>query len=88
MLREVSGGAVHPFEMRWRPKSDALPLTRRDHQILTRLLADQPMADVRDVLETMRAVGNKGDFEQESLGRPLLQQWPFYETSGNCKNAS
>lgn len=87
-LREVSGRAVHPFEMRWRPKSDALPLTQRDHQILIRLLADPQMTDVREVLGAIKTAGNKGDFEQESLSRPVLQKWPFYETTGSLKNAS
>ena len=77
-LREVFGRAVSPFQMRWRSKTDALPLTQRDHQILTRLLADPSMADCHAELHAMREAGTKGDFEQESLGRPNLERWPFY----------
>jgi hypothetical protein len=77
-LREVSDRAVSPFQMRWRSKTDALPLTQRDHQILTRLLADPSMADCHAELHSMQQSSTKGDFEQESLGRPNLERWPFY----------
>lgn len=77
-LRDVSGCLVQPFEMRWRPKPNAQPLTQRDQQILSRLLADPRMTDCHEALDAMKAAGNKGDFEQESLGRPTLEGWPFY----------
>jgi hypothetical protein len=77
-LREVSGRTVHPFHMHWRPQANASPLTKRDQQILSRLLADTRMADCRDELKAMLEAGTKGDFEQESLGRPVLDGWPFY----------
>jgi hypothetical protein len=77
-LREVSDRAVHPFHMCWRPQASASPLTQRDQQILARLLTDPRMADCRDELKTMHDAGTKGDFEQESLGRPTLEGWPFY----------
>ncbi len=78
-LREVSGRAVSPLQMHWRSKTDALPLTQRDQQILTRLLADPSIADCHVELHAMQQAGTKGDFEQESLGRPNLERWPFYE---------
>lgn len=78
-LREVSGRPVHPFHMHWRPQANASPLTQRDQQILSRLLADPSMTDCHAALHAMREAGNKGDFEQESLGRPTLEQWPFYK---------
>lgn len=77
-LREVSCRTVHPFHMHWCPQSNAAPLTQRDQQILSRLLADPSMTDCHDELHAMREAGTKGDFEQESLGRPTLEQWPFY----------
>lgn len=77
-LREVSGRTVHPFHMHWRPQASASPLTQRDQQILSRLLADPSMTDCQNELHAMREAGSKGDFEQESLGRPTLEQWPFY----------
>ncbi|MBL9184398.1 MAG: hypothetical protein JNN17_19795 [Verrucomicrobiaceae bacterium] len=77
-LRDVSGRTVHPFHMHWRPKSSAPLLTQRDQQILSRLLAAPTMSDCHVALHAMREAGNKGDFEQESLGRPTLEEWPFY----------
>jgi hypothetical protein len=77
-LREVSGRTVPPFHMHWRPQANASHLTQRDQQILSRLLADTRMADCRDELKAMLEAGTKGDFEQESLGRPVLDGWPFY----------
>jgi hypothetical protein len=77
-LREVSGRAVSPLQMRWRSKANALPLTQRDHQVLIRLLADPSMADCHAELHAMQQAGTKGDFEQEFLGLPNLERWPFY----------
>lgn len=83
-LREVSGRAVDPFHMRWRPTDASPMLTHRDRQILDRLLTHPLMKDCRKDLTAMRAAGTKGDFEQESLGRPTMDGWPFYElTSSN-----
>jgi hypothetical protein len=36
------------------------------------------MSDCREPLEAMREAGTKGDYEQESLGPPELEGWPFY----------
>lgn len=77
-LRDVTGRAVQPFHMRWRPKAGAPPLSQRDHLVLARLLAESSMADCHPALEAMLAAGSKGDFEQESLGPPELEEWPFY----------
>ena len=87
-LREISGRDVLPIHMHWRPKPNSQPITQRDDQILMHLLADPRMADCRDELKAMLEAGTKGDFEQESLGRPVLEKWPFYEPNGSLKNAS
>jgi hypothetical protein len=65
--------------MRFRPRDDAPPLTADEVKTLTRLLADPSMADCHAELHSMQQTGTKGDFEQESLGRPNLERWPFYE---------
>ena len=78
-LREIRRSSVQPFHMSWRPSAQAAPLTQRDLQIIDRLLADPRMADCHASLQAMRNSGAKGDFEQESLGRPTLVEWPFYE---------
>jgi hypothetical protein len=77
-LREIHPRPVLPHQMIWRPKSDAPTLTHRDHQILTRLLADPKMGDCQHTLRAICESGTKGDFEQESLGAPTLKGWPFY----------
>jgi len=76
-LREVSGREVKPFQMRWRPAPTSAALTRRDQQIITRLLDDPQMADCHESLQAMVIAGQRGDFEQESLGAPTLRGWPF-----------
>lgn len=79
-LREIARAPVQPLHMRWRPSGHAVPLSQRDLQILDRLLSDPHMADCHTELHAMRNSGTKGDFEQESLGRPSLPEWPFYHT--------
>ncbi len=78
-LREVSGREVTPFHMAWRPWTQSSLLTQRDLKIIERLLADPCMSDGHAALQAMRDSGQRGDFEQESLGRPTLAEWPFYE---------
>lgn len=77
-LRELRSASVQPFHMSWRPSAQAVPLTQRDLQIIDRLLTDSRMADCHASLRAMQNSGTKGDFEQESLGRPSLNEWPFY----------
>ncbi len=80
-LRELAPHPVLPIHMSWRPSAQATPLTQRDHQIIDRLLANPSMADCHASLQALRNSGTKGDFEQESLGRPSLPEWPFYENT-------
>ncbi len=77
-LREVTPRSVMPFLMKWRPRAEAAALTSRERQILVRLLADPCMTDCAGELRQMLESGTRGDFEQESLGRPDLACWPFY----------
>jgi len=80
-LREMAGTSVQPIHMAWRPSSSSPPLTQRDHQIIDRLLANPHMVDCHAPLQAMRDSSTKGYFEQESLGRPALAEWPFYQCS-------
>jgi len=77
-LREKTGRLFQPLHMRFRARDDAPALTVEETKALTRLLADPSMTDCYAALHAMRETGNKGDFEQESLGRPTLERWPFY----------
>ncbi len=77
-LREIHSRPVLPFQMHWRPRQDAAPLSPRDQQTLARLLADATMSDCQMPLAAMLEAGSKGDYEQESLSPPTLSGWPFY----------
>lgn len=77
-LRSLSPRPVMPYLMNWRPGDTSRALTVREHQLLARLVEDPRMADCLSQLETMRAAGKCGLFEQESLGAPDLRSWPFY----------
>lgn len=78
-LRARSGRSIHSLHMHHRPRSDSAPLQSSDHLIIERLLADPGMTDCHAELRAMQNAGVKGSFEQESLGRPSLAEWPFYE---------
>ena len=81
-IRERTGRPFQPLHMRFRPRDDAPALTAEETKVLARLLADPSMTDCYSELHAMREAENRGDFEQESLGRPALEQWPFYEKGG------
>lgn len=80
-LRSRSGRTIQQLHMHHRPREGSETLQSSDLQIIDRLLADPSMADCHASLQAMRNSGTKGDFEQESLGRPSLPEWPFYEST-------
>lgn len=77
-LRRATGKTVTPFLMERRVRKHPVALNDYDRSILPRLLVDPMLKDVRPHLEKIAASGDKGNFEQESLGRPQLPHWPFY----------
>jgi hypothetical protein len=79
-LRRVAGRPVTPFLMDRREGERPTPLSAYDRAILPRLLADPWLEDVRGTLQAISSGQDKGDFEQESLGRPDLPCWPFYRS--------
>lgn len=81
-LREIHPRPVHAFLMRWRDQPDSPPLSHLERQTVERLLADPRLADCHPELQALRQAGRRGDFEQESLGPPDLQGWPFYGRMG------
>jgi hypothetical protein len=66
VIREKTGRSIQPWRMTYRPRSGS-PLTKRESAILSRLIADPLVADIRSELIVMQSAGSKGDFEQESL---------------------
>jgi len=66
-LRQKTGQDFKPVLMGFRQTEDGAVLSIKDRQTLERLMSDERMADVREVLEEMLATGSKGDFEQESI---------------------
>lgn len=81
-VREVCPDrAVHPFHMCWRMEARSRRLSSSERQTVQRLLNDSRMTDCQGHLQALLDSGLKGDFEQESLGPPSLQCWPFYSVS-------
>jgi hypothetical protein len=77
VLRDRTGRQIAPLHMRFRPNSPKTALSVEDLQILARVEGHPLMADVQKEISAFRTFGEKGEFEQESLGWPL-PQWPFY----------
>jgi hypothetical protein len=78
-LRERCGRQIDSLHMEFRPSTVGKnPLEADDLKTLERLLSSQFLTQKeKSTLEILRATGDKGDFEQESLGRPA-RGWPFY----------
>ena len=77
-LRERSGKNIRSLHMSYRPSSGSTALSVEDHKIIHRLLGSDFMtAAEKSALRTMFEAEKKGNFEQESLGRPN-PSWPFY----------
>lgn len=81
-LRRAITRPVAPFLMQRRVREAPRALSDYDRSILPRLISDPALEDIRPHLEEIAASGDKGDFEQESLGRPELPHWPFYRSHG------
>jgi len=66
VLREKTGRTIQAWRMSYRPR-DGSPLSKRESAILSRLIEDPLVVDIRSELTAMQTAGSKGDFEQESL---------------------
>jgi Uncharacterized protein conserved in bacteria C-term(DUF2220) len=75
-LRTRSGLQFRAFQMQFRPLPGASLVSRRERELLLDLSSKMPTE--RPVLEAILISGYKGDFEQERLGPPTLDRWPFY----------
>jgi len=78
-LRERSGRDIHSLHMGFRPSFESpTPLVSEDMKTIARLLAsDFLTAEEKVHIEKMKQAGHRGDFEQESLGKPSAD-WPYY----------
>ncbi|MFT4175869.1 MAG: DUF2220 family protein [Luteolibacter sp.] len=76
-LRKATARKVRTFHMKWRAgrKSE---LTKYDLALLPKLLASDALEDVRGEIAAILEKEDHGDFEQESLGAPTMQGWPFF----------
>jgi len=78
-LRERVGREIYSLHMEFKPSANpGTPLDPNDRKTVERLLASEFLTSAEKAdLEKMHSAGDKGNFEQESLGRPS-GQWPFY----------
>lgn len=86
-LRERSGRGIRSLHMTFRPSEHPRsPLEAEDQKTLRRLLASAHLTSEEKLeLERMLCSGDKGQFEQESLGKPF-QFWPFYRTTERLRD--
>lgn len=69
-LREATPRPVGALRMKWRPAPEPRPLTPFDRKLIEKLLSAPLLSDVQGELRTMEERGDRGDFEQETLGPP------------------
>jgi hypothetical protein len=89
-LRRRTGRSIEPLHMHFRNWAEMLPpetrarrqLTVRDRRKLNTLLEDPSLADVREDLRRMDAIGSTGDYEQEGL-LPLSARFPYVNNGTN-----
>ncbi len=75
-LREATTRPVEAYQMKWRPAPIPSPLTPYDHKLLEKLLSSPQLADVSEEIRVIRERGDRGDFEQETLGPPAeMERW-------------
>lgn len=79
-LRERAGRAVKALHMRWRPAATRVPLSKSDRDTAERLLDSEWLKpSEKSVLQHQLDADDKGAFEQEVLGPPMLPSFPFYD---------
>ena len=75
-LREATARPVEAYRMKWRPAPIPSLLTPYDHKLLEKLLSSPLLADVSEEIRVIRERGDRGDFEQETLGPPAgMERW-------------
>ena len=78
-LRKRSGRRIESLHMKHRPSNASKTLSEAEQRLTAKLCDDPLLSDVRAELEHMSETGLKGNFEQETLGKPTVGTWPFYQ---------
>lgn len=81
ILRDLRERSRRPFQsLHMTPRSSHVgpKLTTQEIRQLQRLIENPAMVAERTELERILAAGHIGAYEQESLGRPNLNVWPYY----------
>jgi hypothetical protein len=76
-LRESTARPVQVFQMKWRLARMRIPLTHYDFKLLEKLMTTPRLNDVREEIRVIVERADRGDFEQETLGPPASDGWPF-----------
>lgn len=78
-LRERTGRKIQALHMSWRSTAKVVRLSAIEQKTAERLMTSSYLvAAEKDVLRNQLETSNKGAFEQETLGPPLLPNFPFY----------
>jgi hypothetical protein len=77
-LRERSGRPFRALHMHYRASLESSRITAEERRKIERLMASSLMASEFAELKGILAAGREGIVEQESLGQPAFQSWPFY----------
>jgi hypothetical protein len=81
VLREQTGRPFRPLHMGFRALLKAPTLTPEHRKLIQSLLDSSKLHPAETAeLEKMLHANSVGRFEQESLLKPTLQQWPFLST--------
>ncbi|MFZ4593399.1 MAG: Wadjet anti-phage system protein JetD domain-containing protein [Verrucomicrobiaceae bacterium] len=86
-LRARTGQAIRPLHMHYRPSAGTEALSTMQRQLVERMLSDPKMQDCEVELRVLSEATTVGHFEQEMLGPPTIQGWPFYHVNA-CSPAS
>ncbi|MHB8521022.1 MAG: Wadjet anti-phage system protein JetD domain-containing protein [Limisphaerales bacterium] len=78
-LRERSSRPFQSLHMRWRFAASGEPLEPSERRLLKTLVGSASMQTEQECLRRIIDEGTKGNFEQESLGKPQRRNWPFYD---------
>lgn len=80
-LRELGCRPVVRFLMDWQDREHSSPLSEHDRRLLPALKSSSLLNDCLPSLLAMEQAGRKGCFEQEALGGPTLDRWPFWQSA-------